>query len=423
MPGIFEDDRHDRLREQVRQFAQEHVVPRIEQMETTRLVDAELSALIAAQGWIGVTIPEMYGGAGLGHLAKTVIIEELARVSGAMGAMVQASQLGVAKILHFGSEEQKLAWLPQIAAGLCLPTIAVTEAGSGGHVLGMSSRAVRDGAGYVLNGAKVFVGNSHIGHLHGVVVRTGPGSRGLTAFLVEADRPGVRLEQPAATLGLHGFSFGTVVFENCRVPVENRLGEEGDGLKVAYSSSTLYGRPNLAAVSLGIHQAIVDDTVAFTGHRELYGKPLSAVSAVALKLGDMQSRLMTARLALYHATYLLDKGLPCDAELMNAKLINAEYTIDSARAAMEIFAGRGLHVSHRIERYLRDAYHIYAPAGTSDIQRLRLSEYASGTGHEQWSVLLADRIRADAAAVPAYADRAHLGVFGRHRPITSRRLR
>jgi len=372
-------------------------LPRVAHMESARDIEVELSGLIAAQGWIGVTIPEVYGGMGLGHLAKTIIIEELARVSGAMGAMVQASQLGVAKILHFGSEEQKLAWLPQIASGRCLPTIAVTEAGSGGHVLGMSSRAVRDGTHYVLNGAKVFVGNSHIGHLHGVVVRTGPGSGGLTAFLVEADRPGVRLEKHAPTMGLNGFSFGTIVFEDCRVPVENRLGEEGDGLKVAYSSSTLYGRPNLAAVALGIHRAVVEDTVEFCGRRELYGAPLSAISSVAMKLGGMQSRLMTARLALYHATHLLDRGLPCDAELMNAKLVNAEYAIDSARAAMEIFAARGLHVSHRIERYLRDVYHIYAPAGTSDIQRLRLSEYASGTNHEQWSVTLADRIRADVA--------------------------
>lgn len=404
MPGIFEDERHEKLREQVRRFAQEHVAPRVEQMETTRRVDAELSALIAAQGWIGVTIPEMYGGMGLGHVAKTIIIEELARVSGAMGAMAQASQLGVAKILHFGSEDQKLTWLPQVAAGKCLPTIAVTEPGSGGHVLGMSGRAVRERSGYVLNGTKVFVGNSHIGDLHGVVVRTGPGSRGLTAFLVESDRPGVRLEPLAPAMGLHGFSFGTLVFENCRIPLANRLGEEGDGLQVAYSSSTLYGRPNLAAVALGIHEAIVQDTVAYSSRREMYGKPLSAISAVAMKLGDMQSRLMTARLALYHATHLLDRGLPCDAELMNAKLINAEYAIESARAAMEIFAGRGLHISHRIERYLRDAYHIYAPAGTSDVQRLRLSEYATGVSREQWSVVLADRVRADANGY-AYTDR------------------
>jgi alkylation response protein AidB-like acyl-CoA dehydrogenase len=400
LAAVFEDERHEELRARVRRFAEERVRPGVARMERAREIDTELSLQIAAQGWIGVTIPAAYGGMALGHLAKTIIIEELARVSGAMGAMVQASQLGVAKILHFGSEVQKRQWLPAIAAGRCLPTIAVTEAGSGGHVLGMTSRAVRDGRDYVLNGAKVFVGNSHIGDLHGIVVRTGPGSHGLTAFLVEADRPGLRLEPHAETLGLYGFSFGTIVLEDCRVPAANRLGDEGQGLPVAYSSSTLYGRPNLAAVALGIHQALVDDTVAFCNTRQLYGKPLAAMSSVALKLGEMQSRLMTARLALYHATHLLDRGLPCDAELMNAKLVNTEFAMDSARTAMEIFAARGLHVSHRIERYLRDAHHIYAPAGTSDIQRLRLSEFASGANRGQWSVRLADRVRADAFAAP-----------------------
>jgi alkylation response protein AidB-like acyl-CoA dehydrogenase len=369
-------------------------------MEQTRAIERELADEIAAQGWIGVTIPAAYGGMGLGHLAKTIVIEELARVSGAMGAMAQASQLGVAKILHFGSKAQKQQWLPSIAKGDCLPTIAVTEAGSGGHVLGMQATATRDGRDYVLNGAKVYIGNSHIGHLHGVVVRTGLGSRGLSAFLVESDRPGVRLEPHAETMGLHGFSFGTVVFEDCRVPMANRLGEEGMGLHVAYSSSTLYGRPNLAAVALGIHRAVVEETVAFCSERQQYGKPLSALPSIALKLGEMQSRLMTARLTLYHATHLLDLGLPCDAELMNAKLINTEYAIDSARAAMEIFAARGLHAQHQIERYLRDAYHIYAPAGTSDIQRLRLAEFAAGANRGQWSVRLANLARLDVNAAP-----------------------
>lgn len=393
--GVFEDERHHTLRADVRRFAEEKVRPRVADMERLRAVETDLSAQIAARGWIGVTIPESYGGMGLGHLAKTIVIEELARASGAMGAMAQASQLGVAKILHFGTEEQKRRWLPRIAEGRCLPTIAVTESHSGGHVLGMASSAVRDGSDYVLNGSKVFVGNSHIGDVHGVVMRTGPGSGGLSAFLVEADRPGVRLEPHADTLGLYGFSFGTIVFEDCRIPAANRLGSEGDGLDVAYSSSTLYGRPNLAAVALGIHRAVLEDTVEFCGSRQMYGGPLSAISSVAAKLGDMQSRLMTAQLALYYASHLLDRGLPCDAELMNAKLVNVEYAIDSARAAMEIFAARGLHTGYRIERYLRDAHHIYAPAGTSDVQRLRLSQFASGVNRDQWSVRLAERVRTE----------------------------
>ncbi|OZV72306.1 acyl-CoA dehydrogenase [Micromonospora echinospora] len=377
---------HTHLRDTARAFAETEVRPHIPELEASRTVAYDLSLQIARQGWLGVTIDPTHGGLGLGHLAKSIIIEELSRVSAAMGAMIQASQLGAAKIIHFGNDEQKQTWLPAIAAGTCLPTIAVTEPGSGSHVLGMTTTAVRDGDHYLINGTKTFVGNSHIADLHGVVARTGPGTRGLSAFLVEADRPGVYLRPHQPSMGLHGFSFGEIVFDNCRIPAGNRLGAEGDGLDVAYSSSILYGRPNLAAVALGIHQATLDTTVTYATSQRRYGKPLAELPTVKQRLGTMQSRLMTARLAAYHAAHLLDNGQPCDAELINAKLINAEYAIDSARTAMEIHAAHGLQPAQSpIERYLRDALHIFAPAGTSDIQLLRLAEHALGSAQQPWS--------------------------------------
>lgn len=401
MTSYFTTDRHDRLRQQVREFAESRVRPLIPEMEATKSVQHTLSRLIARQGWIGVTIGREYGGMGLGHLAKTIIIEELSRVSGAMGAMVQASQLGVAKILHFGSETQKSNWLPSIASGDCLPTIAVTEPDSGGFVLGMETTAERDGDDYILNGRKIYIGNSHIGDLHGVVVRTGSGSKGLSAFLVEAWRPGLSLAPHKEAMGLHGFSFGELIFEGCRVPAVNRLGAEGDGLAVAYSSSVLYGRANLTAVSLGIHQAIIDETVAFATARQRHGKPIAEMPPIKLKLGQMQSRLMTARLAAYHAAHLLDSGEPCDAELINAKLINVEYALDTARNAMEIHSAAGLFTDRPIERYLRDAFHIFAPAGTSDIQLLRLGEAALGHSKGSWSQRFAEISAASAAGTRA----------------------
>jgi acyl-CoA dehydrogenase len=408
--GYFTTERHDRLRESVREFAECRVRPLIPEMEASKAVQHTLSRLIARQGWIGVTIGQNYGGMGLGHLAKTIIIEELSRVSGAMGAMVQASQLGVAKILHFGNEIQKKTWLPPIATGDCLPTIAVTEADSGGFVLGMEATAERDGDDYVLNGRKVYIGNSHVGDLHGVVVRTGTGSKGLSAFLVESHRPGLYLAPHKEAMGLHGFSFGELIFDNCRVPAGNRLGVEGDGLAVAYSSSVLYGRPNLTAVSLGIHRALVEETTAFAKARMRYDQPLGELPSIKMKLGQMQSRVMTAQLAAYHAAQLLDHGQPCDAELINAKLVNVEYALDSARNAMEVHGAAGLFTDRPVERYLRDAFHIFAPAGTSDIQLLRLGEAAMGTGKGQWSqrfagatAAAAEAIRADEAAAAALA--------------------
>lgn len=393
MQQYFTDQRHEDLREAVRAFAEDQIRPRVPELEAARTVSHDLSRLIARQGWLGVTIDKEYGGMGAGHLAKTIIIEELSRVCGAMGAMVQASQLGVAKIIHFGDDRQRKTWLPGIAEGEVLPTIAVTDPQSGGHVLGMQGSAVRDGVEYVLNGRKVFVGNSHVGDLHGVVLRTGEGSDGLSAFLVESDRPGFRLEPQREALGLHGFSFGELVFEDCRVPVDNRLGDEGRGLAVAYSSSVLYGRPNLTAVALGIHQAIVEETVRLCQQRERYGRPLGKLGAVTIKLGRMQSQLMTARLAAYHAVHLLDQGLPCDAELMNAKVVNVESALDSARTAMEIHAASGLFTDCPLERYLRDAFHIFAPAGTSDVQWLRLGENAMGVTKGSWSEDLSELVQ------------------------------
>ena len=383
-------DSHERLRSLVSQYAVTEVAPHVARMESGRDVEREVAAGIAARGWIGPTIPAEYGGMGAGHVAKTIIIEELARVSGAMGAMAQASQLGTAPILHFGTDEQRKTWLPMIADGSCLPTIAVTEPGSGSHVLGMQSTARRTRAEYVLDGRKVYVGNSHIADVHCVVARTGPGSKGLSAFLVEHDRPGLTLTPHRPAMGLHGFSFGELVFDHCRIPVANLIGSEGDGLATAYFSSIVYGRPNLTAVALGIHQAIHAETVRFTTERHRYGDELAAMPTIRDQLGLLQSRLMTAEHLAYDAVHRLDQGGgPCDAELMNAKYVNVETTLDSARTAMEIHGAAGLQTDRPIERLLRDAYHIYSPAGTGAIQLQRLAEVALGTSRSQWSERLA----------------------------------
>lgn len=397
-------DHHKELRQQVRCFAEAEVVPRIEKMEHSQQPDLELSQLIARQGWIGVTIGRGDGGMGMGHLAKTIIIEELSRVSAAMGAMVQASQLGVAKILHFGTQAQKDAWLPAVAIGRCLPTIAVTEPGSGSNVLDMAATAQRDGDDYVLRGHKVFVGNSHIADVHGVVVRTGPGSKGLSAFLVEADRPGVSLGDYPPTLGLHGFSFGDVFFDECRVPAANRIGLEGDGLAVAYSSSVLYGRPNLTAVALGVHRAIVEDTLEHVTQQQRRGAPLRDLPTIQQKLGHMRSQLMTSRLLAYHAAHELDHGRPCDADLINAKLVGVEALLDTERIAHDVQGAYGLRSS--IGRYLRDAKHVLTPAGTPDVQRRRLAEMAfEDSTLRWWSTKLADQLRPDPDSSPTNVGR------------------
>ncbi|MEE1741164.1 acyl-CoA dehydrogenase family protein [Streptomyces sp. BE147] len=384
---------HTDLCQQVRAFGEAEIAPRVSAMEETRAVEHHLPQLIARQGWIGVAVSRRFGGMGAGHLAKTLIIEELSRVSAAMGTAAQASQLGTAMIVHHGSSEQQQDWLPRVADGSCLPTIAVTEPGSGSHVLGMESTARRSRGDWVLNGRKCFVGNSHVGGVHGVVVRTGRG-RGhgsLSAFLVEADRPGLSVPAHRPRHGLHGFACGELVLDNCRIPAANMLGEPGDGLAVAYSSSILYGRANLAAVALGIHQAVVDTSSAYAGSQRRYGRPLAALSAVEQRLGQMRAGLMSGRVIAYDAVSRLDRGEACDDELVNAKLQTARWAQESAQWGMEVHGAAGLLVEHGIERLHRDAQHLWAPAGTGDIQAKRLAEGVTGhhTQHLPWSVLLA----------------------------------
>ncbi|MGW6454694.1 acyl-CoA dehydrogenase family protein [Streptomyces sp. NPDC055078] len=386
---------HDDLRYKVRAFAEAEITPRIPRMEATGETERDLVTAMAREGWIGVTVPAVHGGMDAGHIAKTVIIEELSRVSAAMGAAAQASMLGVAKILHFGTGEQRRTWLEPVADGSCLPTIAVTEAESGGHVLGMKATGRRKGKGWILNGRKVFVGNSHIGTLHGVVVRTGEGPRGLTAFLVEHDRKGVSTLPHEPRLGLKGFTFGELVLDDVRVPDSRRIGQAGEGLAVAYSSSVLYGRLNLAAVALGLHRATLDQCVA-----HVTGRPrIAKEGVVRARVGEIRALLHSSRTTVYDAARRLDLGKPCDTALIAAKQQSVAALLRTAGLGMKIHAAHGLLTSLPMERYFRDAQCVEPPAGTGDIQFHRLAEDALAPGQRpQWS----QRFARPAASAPAH---------------------
>ncbi|MFJ4700609.1 acyl-CoA dehydrogenase family protein [Streptomyces sp. NPDC088768] len=386
-------DEHARLRQEVRAFADSVVGPDVAQMQASGSVNHPLIQEIARRGWIGVTVPKEHGGMEAGHLAKTIIIEELSRVSAAVGAAAQASQLGVAMILHYGSSRQQKTWLPKVARGTCLPTIATTEPGSGSHVLGMQMTARREDRFYILDGVKTHVGNSHVGDLHGVVARTGEGGRGLSAFLVSADTPGVVLEPHRERAALRGFSYGTIRFENCRIPVGSRLGKEGDGRDAADASSVLYGRLNLAAVALGIQQALVDLTAAHLNGREMYGRTLADLGALQQQMGRMVSRLRTTRTLLYAAARDLDSGCARDADLFAAKHVAVDGAGLSARDAMELHGAEALFADHPVSRLIADANAVFAPAGTGHVQLKRLAESVLGPRRDDYATRFAPSVR------------------------------
>ncbi|UFQ99785.1 acyl-CoA/acyl-ACP dehydrogenase [Streptomyces sp. Go40/10] len=398
-------DEHRRLRDQVHEFAREEIAPRVARMERAGThAERDLAALMGTLGWIGVLVPREYGGMGAGHVAKTILIEHTAYVSGAAGAILQASLIPALALQYLGTPEQQDEWLPQIADGLW-STIAVTEPEHGSDVLGMTSSARRNQDGsWVLNGHKTFIGNSDIAGLHLVIARTGEvgsterasavepdrsrGRRSLSAFLVEADRRGVCVE-PQPFTGLHGFSAGDLRLREVHVPAANLLGgEEGTGLVAAYGASVVCGRLNLAALALGLHQRLRDETVAFVTKRPRKGGYLSDKPVVRRRLAEIESALMNSELAIYHSSALLDSGVPCDPALINAKLTAKRAAALAAQEAADLFGGYAVRADYPFARLDRDIRHVAAPAGPDDVQLLRLGEEAAGVPREiQWSLL------------------------------------
>lgn len=200
----------------------------------------------------------------------------------------------------------------------------------------------------------------------------------MSAFIVEADRPGVRPGKANDNTGLRGFNIGEVIFEDCRIPASNRLGEEGQGLEIAHRSITCYGKPNLTAVALGVHQSLFEQTKHYMNMRSLYGRPLATLESAKMKMANIYTNLSLSRQTAYWAMHLLDELGHADEEIIMAKLTGTEAAFDSAKLAMDIFAARGTNWTMRIERFLRDVLMVFPPAGTSDVHRKRLAEIALG---------------------------------------------
>jgi alkylation response protein AidB-like acyl-CoA dehydrogenase len=390
--------RHELLWQEADAFAAEHVAPRAARMEATpHQVERKIADLMARRGWFAVTIPAAFGGLGAGHVAKTVLVHRIACVSAAAAAILQATLIPVGGLLHFATYEQKGRWLPRVANGSLILSIAVTEPRAGGHIGGIETTAERVGAEWVLTGSKVHIGNSHLAGAHLVIARTAePGvstSQALTAFMVESDRHGLSVSGHRAGLGLHGFSAGRLDLDQVHVPEDNLVGEIGQGLSVAQSSSILYGRPNLAAVSLGIHEVVVATTTAYLKARSRYRGALSDLPVLRDRIGDMEARLCAARILAYQSVHLLDQGLPCDADLINAKYLGHQWAMQSTQDAMELHGAQALDGDYVLQRLWRDIQHTYPPAGTGEVQRIRLADAALNEDRPQWS----ERLAAEAA--------------------------
>lgn len=368
-------EEQEMMRKMVRDFARSEVEPFIERMEQGEF-PREILKKMGDLGLMGIPVPEQYGGAGMDFTSYIIAIHELSRVSATVGVILSVhTSVATMPILSFGTEEQKQKYVPKLAAGEYLGAFCLTEPGAGSDAASLKTRAVPDGEGYVLNGTKVFITNGGEADVYIVFASTDPskGAKGISAFIVEKGTPGLVIGKDEKKMGLNGSRTVQLTFENMRVPKENLLGREGEGFKVAMANLDT-GRIGIAAQALGIAEAALEAATNYAKERQQFGKPIASQQAVAFKLADMATNVEAAKLLVYRAADLRNRGIKCGKESSMAKLFASRTAVETAIEAVQIFGGYGYTKDYPVERYFRDAKVTEIYEGTSEIQRLVISK-------------------------------------------------
>lgn len=363
-------------RKMVRDFAESEIKPTIEKMEAGEF-PREILTKMGELGLMGMTTPEEYGGAGMDFLSYIIAIHELSRVSATVGVILSVhTSVGTNPILRFGTEEQKRKFVPDLAQGKSLAAFCLTEPSAGSDAGAIKSRAVKQGDDYVINGSKVFITNGGEADIYIIFAVTDPekGSRGISAFIVEKDTPGLVIGKDEKKMGLRGSRTVPLTFEDMKVPADNLLGEEGQGFKIALANLNI-GRIGIAAQALGIAEAAFEAAAHYAKERKQFGKPIAEQQAIAFKLADMATAVESARLLLYKAADLCSTGQPCAKEVSMAKLFASRAAVENATEAIQVFGGYGYTKDYPVERFFRDAKVTEIYEGTSEIQRMVISKH------------------------------------------------
>ncbi|MFB8000252.1 acyl-CoA dehydrogenase family protein [Streptomyces sp. NPDC056002] len=360
-------------------FVNREIAPNATAWDRAEQVDPHIVKKLGALGFLGLTIPEEYGGSGGDHLAYALVLEELGRGDSAVRGLVSVSLGLVAKsVVHWGTEEQKRHWLPRLTSGEALGCFALTEPGTGSDAGNLTTRAVRDGDDYVIDGSKMFITNGTWAEVALVFARTGEaGHRGVSAFLVPTDTAGLSRSTVHGKLGLRGQPTAELTFEGVRVPASAMLGPEGKGFAVAMSALAK-GRMSVAAGCVGIVQASLDAAVEYAGQREQFGKPIASHQLVQEMLADIKVELDAARLLVWRVADLIDRGKPFQTESSVAKLYASEAAVKAANTALQVFGGYGFIDEYPVGKYVRDARVMTLYEGTSQIQKLLIGRELTG---------------------------------------------
>lgn len=377
-------DEHKMIRDTARDFAQKEIVPIAAEFDESGEFPHKTIQKMGEMGFMGIEIPEEYGGAGMDTLAYVLALEEISKADAAHGVIMSVNNsLYCHGIMKFGTEEQKRKFVTPVASGKSIGAYSLTEPMSGSDAGTMKSRAVRDGNSYILNGRKSWVTSGPVADYFVVFMMTEPEKKhkGITAFLVEGNTPGLTRGKKEPKLGIRASATSELIFEDCRVPVENRLGEEGEGFKIAMTVLDA-GRIGIATQALGIAEAAYEAARQYAVTREAFGQPIGAFQGTGFKIADMKTRIEASRLLIYNAALAKEKakknGNRYSLEASMAKLFASETAMWVTHQAVQIHGGMGYSKELPVERYFRDAKITEIYEGTSEIQRLVISRSEMG---------------------------------------------
>ncbi len=356
----------------VREIATKELAPRSAEAEATETFPRDVFRLLGEAGILGLPYAEEYGGGGQPYEVYLQVLEEIAAVWSSVGVGVPVHALSCFGLVTAGTEEQKAEWLPEMLGGSLLGAYCLSEAHAGSDPAAMKTTARRDGDSYVLNGAKAWT--THGGHadFYKVMARTSEDRGGISCFLVPASSEGLTADTPERKMGLTGSATATMRFDDVRVPVERRLGEEGDGLKIALAGLDS-GRLGIAAVATGLAQGALDAAVAYARERETFGKKIIEHQGLAFVLADMEAAIVSARATLLHAARLKDAGKPFSREASIAKMVATDNAMKVTTDAVQVLGGYGYTRDFPVERYMREAKVMQISEGTNQIQRMVIS--------------------------------------------------
>jgi butyryl-CoA dehydrogenase len=368
---LLSDD-HRAVQEAVRDFVQAEIAPKAAAWDKSHHFPAEELKGLAGLGCYGVAVPAEYDGAGLDYLSLALILEEIAAGDGATSTVVSVNNCPVCSILMaYADEDQKQRFLRPLARGDMLGAFCLTEPHVGSEAGGLKTSAVRDGDAYVLNGVKQFITSGKNGDLAIVMAVTDKlaGKKGISAFVVPTATPGYTVARIEDKMGQHASDTAQIVFDDCRVPAANRLGDEGMGLKIALSGLE-GGRIGIASQAVGMARAAFEAALAYSKERQAFGQPLFQHQAVQFKLADMATQIEAARQLIWHAAALKDAGRPCLKEAAMAKLNASEMAERVCSAAIQVFGGYGYVSDFPVERIYRDVRVCQIYEGTSEVQKI-----------------------------------------------------